>query len=71
PAQVNGMLADNRALYDQVAALGGKRYVIGAIPDFTPADWQEHFGPKWDFLADAKEEFDPDNVLAPGQGIFP
>lgn len=71
PAQVNGMLTDNRTFYDQVAALGGKRYVVGAIPDLTPADWEEHFGPKWDFLVDAKEEFDPDNVLAPGQGIFP
>jgi FAD/FMN-containing dehydrogenase len=71
PAQVAAMLAQNRALYDQAVALGGKRYVIGAIPNFTPADWQQHFQPKWNFLVQAKNHFDPDNVLTPGQGIFP
>jgi cytokinin dehydrogenase len=70
PAQVEAMLAQNRAFYDQVASLGGKRYIIGAIPDFTPADWQQHFQSEWNFLVDAKDHFDPDNVLTPGQGIF-
>jgi FAD/FMN-containing dehydrogenase len=64
------MLAKNRALYDQVVALGGKRYVIGAIPHFMPADWQQHFQPEWNFLVNVKNHFDPDNVLTPGQGIF-
>jgi cytokinin dehydrogenase len=71
PTQVAGMLADNRALHDQLVPLGGKRYVIGAIPDFTPADWEQHFGPRWDDLVEAKHRHDPDNVLTPGQGIFP
>lgn len=70
PAQASAMLAQNRALYDSVVAVGGKRYVIGAIPDFTPPDWEQHFGPAWDFLVEAKNRFDPDNVLTPGQGIF-
>ncbi len=70
PAQVAGMLADNRALHDQAVALGGRRYVIGAVPDFTPADWQQHFGPRWDLLLRAKARFDPDNVLTPAQGLF-
>lgn len=64
------MLAQNRALYDQAVALGGKPYVIGAIPNFTHADWQQHFQPEWNFLVNAKKHFDPDNVLTPGQGIF-
>jgi hypothetical protein len=63
-------LAQNRALYDQAVALGGKRYVIGAIPNFTPAEWQQHFHPQWHFLVNAKHLFDPDHVLTPGQGIF-
>ena len=70
PTQIQAMLAQNRRLYDQTAALGGRRYVTGAIPDFTPVDWQQHFQPEWDFLVDAKNHFDPDHVLTPGQGIF-
>ena len=69
-ASLQAMLASNRALYDQARAMGGTRYSIGAIPDFTPADWQSHFGPAWNAFEDAKRRFDPDNILAPGQGIF-
>jgi FAD/FMN-containing dehydrogenase len=64
------MLADNRRLYDEVVSYGGTRYVIGAIPDFTPQDWQRHFGPLWEFLAQAKRHYDPDHVLTPGWGMF-
>ncbi len=69
-ASLQAMLASNRALYDQARAMGGSRYSIGAIPDFTPADWQAHFGSAWNAFANAKRRFDPDNILAPGQGIF-
>jgi hypothetical protein len=64
------MLTDNRRLYDEVVGYGGTRYVIGAIPDFTPRDWQRHFQPMWGFLARAKQRYDPDNVLTPGWGMF-
>ena len=70
PAVVAAMLAGNRALYDQAVAVGGTRYVIGAIPDFSPRDWLCHFGDAWDFLSRAKQRFDPDHVLTPGQGMF-
>lgn len=70
PAVVAAMLAGNRALYDQAVAVGGTRYVIGAIPDFSPRDWRRHFGDAWEFLARAKQRFDPDHVLTPGQGMF-
>ena len=69
-ASLQAMLASNRALYDQARAMGGTRYAIGAIPDFTPADWQAHFGPAWTAFAQAKQRFDPDNLFSPGQGIF-
>lgn len=66
-----GMLVRNRRLYDRVVQAGGKRYLIGAIPDMTQADWQRHYGPLWCLLGAAKRSYDPDNVLTPGQGIFP
>jgi cytokinin dehydrogenase len=71
PAVTSGMLAQNRQLYDAAVAIGGMRYIIGAIPSFSPDDWRRHFGPVWPFLLDAKATFDPDNVLTPGQGMFP
>jgi cytokinin dehydrogenase len=70
PAVIMAMLDDNRRLYDEVVGYGGTRYVIGAIPDFTPQDWQRHFGPMWSFLTSAKQHYDPDNVLTPGWGMF-
>jgi cytokinin dehydrogenase len=70
PDVLTAMLTDNRRLYDEVVGYGGTRYVIGAIPDFTPQDWQRHFGPMWGFLARAKRRYDPDNVLTPGWGMF-
>lgn len=70
PDVIAAMLAGNRALYDRAVAIGGTRYVIGAIPGFTPHDWRRHFGPAWDFLVRAKLRFDPDHILTPGQGMF-
>ena len=63
------MVEANRVLFEQVRALGGNRYAIGAIP-FSQADWRQHFGPVWPLLVEAKRRYDPDNILAPGQGIF-
>jgi cytokinin dehydrogenase len=71
PAVIDAMLAGNRTLYDQAVAVGGTRYIIGAIPGFTQADWRAHFGSQWDDFRRAKQQFDPDNVLTPGQGMFP
>ena len=71
PSRNAALLNQNRTLYDRVVALGGKRYIVGAIPEFTQADWWRHFEPEWDFLTDAKVRFDPDNILTPGQGMFP
>jgi cytokinin dehydrogenase len=68
-AEVARLLAQNRALYDEVAAIGGKRYAVGAL-DFSSRDWIEHFGISYvPFLAQ-KLRYDPRNVLTPGQGIF-
>ncbi len=71
PDVVNSMMAQNRQFYDEVVALGGTRYPIGAIPNFTREDWQRHYGGEWDEVVADKRRFDRQNILTPGQGIFP
>jgi cytokinin dehydrogenase len=46
-------------------AFGAKRYLSGWV-DFSPDDWREHFGARWDELAALKRRFDPDGILNPG-----
>jgi len=62
--------ARNNAWFDMGRALGGTRYPIGTM-DFTPGDWRRHYGSEWKAFKQAKEEFDPRNILTPGPGIFP
>jgi FAD/FMN-containing dehydrogenase len=68
--QQQSFLAANRLLYDRQVAVGGKRYPWDAIPDFTRADWAEHYGPSWQFLRSSKRRYDPAGILGPGPGIF-
>jgi FAD/FMN-containing dehydrogenase len=63
-------LTHNRKLMERNHALGGKCYPIGTH-EFSPVDWKTQYGSSWETLQRAKEHFDPDNVLTPGQGIFP
>ena len=67
---ISAMLAQNRRLYDRAVALGGKRYLVGAIPGMTVADWRAHFGAKYLPFRTLKRRFDPDAVLTPGAGFF-
>jgi cytokinin dehydrogenase len=69
PVVVQQMVQRNRDYFEQGRALGGYRYAISAIP-FARADWLQHFGPTWPLMHGLKAVYDPDNVLAPGQGIF-
>jgi cytokinin dehydrogenase len=64
------MIEANRDLYRRARALGGTQYPVGSIP-MTHHDWRRHFGHAWPALAAAKRRYDPGNLLAPGQGIFP
>ncbi len=70
PVDVAALLAQNRAFFDQAVALGGKRYIIGAVPNMSAADWQAHYGAVFPSFQQAKSLNDPDRVLTPGQGIF-
>jgi cytokinin dehydrogenase len=69
PAKIDALVAANRTIYEDCVAVGGKRYPIDSVP-MSHADWQQHFSPLWLLFVLAKAEFDPCNVLAPGQGIF-
>jgi FAD/FMN-containing dehydrogenase len=46
-------------------AFGAKRYLSGWV-DFSPDDWKEHFGVRWDELVSLKRTYDPDGILNPG-----
>ncbi|MFG2566144.1 FAD-binding protein [Streptomyces sp. NPDC048567] len=69
-ADIARMLDQNRRLYDKAVALGAKRYLVGAIPNMTSADWRAHFGIRWKVLVAAKRRYDPAGILTPGQGFF-
>ena len=64
------MLADNEQLYLRARAVGALRYAIDSVP-MTHADWLHQYGPVWPQFAAAKNKYDPQHILAPGQGIFP
>jgi cytokinin dehydrogenase len=69
PAFISDMLARNRRLFEKARAMGATRYPIGAL-EFNRHDWQLQYGELWREFADRKKEFDPDNILTPGPGIF-
>ena len=70
PSRAPAVVETNRRTYDQIVALGGKQYPINAIPNYSTADWQTHFGPIWPTVCLAKRIYDRENVLTPGQGMF-
>jgi cytokinin dehydrogenase len=69
PAVVQALVQENRSLFEQARNVGGKKYPIGSIP-FTRADWLSHYGLGSLLVLAAKQSFDPEHVLTPGQGIF-
>lgn len=69
PENVEYLVAKNRRIYEQLQAVGGKRYPVDSVP-MTHADWRLHFQPYWERFERDKRLFDPDNVLTPGQHIF-
>lgn len=69
PERAAELVADNRVLFDRATELGGKRYPFDSVP-MTKHDWQKHYQPVWGQLVSAKQTYDPDGILTPGQGIF-
>ena len=68
-ADIPSVIAMNRTLYERARDVGGTRLTSSAIP-FSEADWSRHYGPVWESFRNAKQRFDPNNVLTPGQGMF-
>jgi hypothetical protein len=58
-----------QARHHQVRLAGGTVYPANALP-MTAEDWRSHFGRAWDSLLTAKNRYDPDRILAPGQLRF-
>lgn len=69
PGYIASKLQRNRNLYDKAVAAGGTRYLISAV-EFGADDWKRHYGDIWPRLVALKHRFDPDNILAPGVGMF-
>jgi cytokinin dehydrogenase len=69
PERALELMAKNRQLYEQARAVGGFWYPVGSLPT-TPEDWELHYGARWPQVHAAKRAYDPDALLAPGQGIF-
>lgn len=68
-SSIDAAIAANAELRDALVAAGGKRYTIDSVP-MTKQDWRKHFQPNWGKFNSAKNKFDKDNILTPGQGIF-
>ena len=69
PERAAELTAANRQLFEQARAVGGYFYPVDSVP-MSPDDWRQHFGSRWPQLFAAKRAFDPDALLAPGQGVF-
>lgn len=68
-ADIAPLVALNRTLYERARDMGGTRMLQSAL-SFSQADWIQHYGPVWGRFQNAKQRFDPNNVLTPGQGMF-
>jgi cytokinin dehydrogenase len=67
--QVEQMLTSNRAIYTRVRDAGGVLYPVSAFA-MWPDDWQRHFGASWTRLREAKQRYDPHNLLTPGYNVI-
>jgi cytokinin dehydrogenase len=66
PETIEALLAANVRLARDAVGIGGVIYPIGAVP-VSSEEWR-HLYPSWAELAAAKRQFDPDNMMTPGQG---
>jgi FAD/FMN-containing dehydrogenase len=63
------VLADNLEVARALRTAGGLVYPVGAVP-FTAADWRAQYGDAWPEFEAARHRYDPEGLLAPGQGVF-
>jgi FAD/FMN-containing dehydrogenase len=58
----------NRKIYRRARDLGGFIYPIGSVT-LSASDWREHLGTGWNAFRELKQRYDPNQLLAPGQGF--
>jgi cytokinin dehydrogenase len=68
PRHVQALVDENARAYREALTRDAKLYAIGSTP-MRRADWETHFGAAWPRFEAAKRRFDPDQILAPGQGL--
>lgn len=66
---IDALMRANRRAYAACVRLGGVQYPSAAL-DMRPADWRRHFGRAWARFERLRRRYDPDRVLAPGQGMI-
>lgn len=69
PDRVQAQVDQNRRLYDEAVAVGGCYYPVDSVP-MAPADWERQLGDQWGAFVAAKQRFDPEHRLNPGQAVF-
>ena len=68
-ATADRLVTANRVIYERVRTAGGTLYPVSAFP-MSRKDWRRHFGSAWEQLYDAKQNFDPGDVLTPSYEVF-
>ena len=68
-ANADRQVARNRMLYDRIRGAGGMLYPVSALA-MSSRDWEDHFGPRWPLLREAKRRHDPGGILTPGYDLF-
>ncbi|MEU6511801.1 FAD-binding protein [Streptomyces sp. NPDC046942] len=68
PGTAAAMVAANRKVYELARSQGAVAYPVNALP-MSDTDWRDHYGSRWQALADAKRRHDPYLVLARGHGL--
>ncbi|WP_423832392.1 FAD-binding protein [Streptomyces manipurensis] len=66
---IQGMIDQNRRLYDIAVELGAKRYLVGSIP-MSPAGLEEALREPVERVLNAKKKFDPQNLFTPRAGLL-
>merc|ERR1711879_417337 len=62
---------NNEGVAQRAFNVGGTGYSIDAI-ELNPASWKHHFGSdRYEELEKVKKTYDPLNIFAPGQFVFP
>lgn len=62
------MLSGNRTLLQGCRDIGGTLYPFAAV-EMAQADWEQHYGPRFPALLDAKRRYDPQRVFASGPNL--